>query len=353
MSNPVHTSRVLVVRALAPVAIVGALSCGGGGGGSPTAPPSGTLQPPGNLSVGTVSLRDRSVPLSWGQSPGATAYVIEVGSSAGAANLATITTPNASPSFTLTDAPLGQSFVRVRARNDAATSSPSATVPFNVVDFQEFVEALLLGTGPLQAPNDPLPCVNLPGGLTRGVLHGFARGSDVRILVASAVSAGNQQVIREMSGAIPEATAGRLMTTFDLSDSQDPPPRDDQITIAHAADTVPLCGSAIICGPGPIFRGNAVVTWAKFTYSAAIWDVPSVHEIAHVLGMCHINGDLTGGRPNNSLMGSLSVLPTSGPDSHAPRLSAWDIEALQAVYGSPLSPGAVKSDFVAAGLAKP
>lgn len=303
--------------------------------------------------VGTVSLRDRTVPLSWVAATGASSYIIEIGSSAGASNRATITTPDAGTSYTLTDAAFGQSFVRVRSRNDAGVSNVSSEVSFNVVDFGHYIEALFLGTGPLQAPNDPLPCVNLPGGLTRGVLHGFARGSDVRILVASAVSGGNQQVIREMSGTIPEATAGRLMTTFDLSDSQDPTPRDNQITIAHAVDTVPLCGSPIICGPGPIFRGNAVITSAKFTYSDAIWDVPSVHEIAHVLGMCHVNGDLTGGRPNNSLMGSLSIPPTSGSPSHAPRLSPWDIETLQAVYGSSLHPGAVRSDFVAAGLIKP
>jgi hypothetical protein len=329
--------------------LVACLSCGGSGAANPPTTPSGTLSAPTGLTVGTVSLRNRTAALSWNASPGASSYVIEAGSSSGGTNLATITTPSASTSFTLIGHALGRSFVRVRARNDAGMSNTSNEVDFTLVDFQDFTEALFLGTGPLESTVAP-GCVNLAPG-NRGVLFGFARGSQVRVRVASMVSAINQQVIRELVTTIPDATVGKLNTTFEVSDDQNPTPRDHEIVIAHG-DTISLCGNPDGCGPGPFFFSFALVRWAKFTYSPTISEVPAVHEIAHILGMCHVNGDLIGGRPNNSLMGTQANPPTSGPASHAPRLTLWDIEGLQAVYGSSLNPGAVRSDFVAAGLAR-
>ena len=341
-----------MIRALAIAAALGVcVSCGGGGGGTPTAP-GGALAAPALLTVGTVSLRDRTVRLNWTAVQGATGYAIEVSSSSGFSSPTTINTPDANTSFTLMNAPLGQSFARVRAKNDAGTSNPSGQVTFTVVDFQEFIEALFLGTGPLQAPNDPVPCVSIAPGITRGVLHGFARGSDVPVRVASALSGSVQAVLREEIATIPGATLGRLRTTFELSADPDPPQRDSEIVLAFSPNTIALCGSDYACGQIP-FSTLGLMRSAKFTYSPTIGEVPAVHEVAHLLGMCHVSAELIGGRPANSLMGNFAVLPTSGPPTNEPRLTPWDIEALGAVYGSSLQPGAVRSDFVAAGLVKP
>ena len=63
--------------------------------------------------------------------------------------------------------------------------------------------------------------------------------------------------------------------------------------------------------------------------------------------MCHINADGIGGH-ERSLMAAAQT-PGSQPD----RLSPFDIEALQAVYGSSVAIGARRPEFVAAGLLKP
>ena len=63
--------------------------------------------------------------------------------------------------------------------------------------------------------------------------------------------------------------------------------------------------------------------------------------------MCHINADLIGGGVNS--------LMSAGPSgsNQLPKLSPFDIEALQAVYGSSVAIGARRAEFVAAGLIKP
>ena len=76
-----------------------------------------------------------------------------------------------------------------------------------------------------------------------------------------------------------------------------------------------------------------------------------VHDaIGHgILGMCHIDGALIGG-PSGSLM---SGGPGVSSGQIASRLTALDIQAIQAVYASSLSPGAGRAEFVATGLIDP
>jgi hypothetical protein len=73
-----------------------------------------------------------------------------------------------------------------------------------------------------------------------------------------------------------------------------------------------------------------------------------VHDaVGHgVLGLCHIDARLIGG-PENSLM---SAGPGSSPGSGASSLTGLDLEAISAVYGSGVNPGASRSTFLAARL---
>jgi predicted Zn-dependent protease len=82
--------------------------------------------PPGGL---TASASGSSVTLSWrapssGSAP--TTYIIEAGSSPGAANLAAFSTGNTSTTFSTTGVGAGVYYVRVRAANSAGTSAASA-----------------------------------------------------------------------------------------------------------------------------------------------------------------------------------------------------------------------------------
>jgi hypothetical protein len=84
--------------------------------------------PPGAPSGLTFSLNGSIVMLSWNAASGQpTTYVIEVGSTSGASDLANF--PSGSTATTLTGtAPPGTYFIRVRARNAGGTSGPSNEV---------------------------------------------------------------------------------------------------------------------------------------------------------------------------------------------------------------------------------
>jgi titin len=89
--------------------------------------------PSGNL-AGAVS--GSTITLTWvapTSGDPATSYLVEAGSSPGAANLASFDTGNAATALTATDVPPGTYYVRVRARNSSGTSAPSNEVVLTVV----------------------------------------------------------------------------------------------------------------------------------------------------------------------------------------------------------------------------
>lgn len=135
-----------VVGAVSPVGLngfIGRFDGGevvGGGAGSHAIP--GT---PGTL---TSSVSGNTVTISWATASGdPTTYVIEAGSSPGAANLANFATNSPATTFTGT-APNGTYFVRVKARNAAGTSPPSNEI------------TVVVGPAP------PPPCTTPPGAPT-------------------------------------------------------------------------------------------------------------------------------------------------------------------------------------------
>jgi hypothetical protein len=80
------------------------------------------------------SVSGNIVTLSWslaGTADGPTAFIIEAGSSAGAANLAVIAIDGSLRSLVV-GAPPGVYYVRVRARNNCGTSGPSTEVVVSV-----------------------------------------------------------------------------------------------------------------------------------------------------------------------------------------------------------------------------
>jgi hypothetical protein len=86
--------------------------------------------PPHNLQV---SITGAAVTLTWsapvtGGSPAE--YVVEAGTAAGLANVGRATTR--APSLTVPGVPVGIYYVRVRARNVAGTSAPTADVVVDV-----------------------------------------------------------------------------------------------------------------------------------------------------------------------------------------------------------------------------
>jgi len=84
---------------------------------------------PGAPGLLQFAVNGSTVVLGWGAAGGAPAtYVIEAGSSPGAANLATIDTGSADLSLTAPGVAAGTYFVRVRGRNACGTGAPSNEV---------------------------------------------------------------------------------------------------------------------------------------------------------------------------------------------------------------------------------
>src|SRR5690606_23436140 len=83
----------------------------------------GGVSPPGNPSGLSVSWNGTIATLAWNPGSGATTYVIEAGSTAGAADLARIVVGPATH-YTV-DVPPGTFYVRVRAASSTGVSGPS------------------------------------------------------------------------------------------------------------------------------------------------------------------------------------------------------------------------------------
>jgi hypothetical protein len=90
----------------------------------PCAPP----PPPTNVS-GTAAAT--LLTLQWSPAAGATAYVIDAGSTPGSSNIASFDTGNSNTTFSA-NAPAGTYFIRLRARNGCGISAPSAEITVTI-----------------------------------------------------------------------------------------------------------------------------------------------------------------------------------------------------------------------------
>lgn len=205
---------------LALAVLLSGAGCGGGSASAPQPPaalptaPSAALPaaPPG-LIVGALVMKDRTAAISWGASTGATEYIVEVGSAPGGTD-GGIHSAGAATSVTLRDLRAGRSHVRLKARNSSGTSAASPELTFVLPDLGDYLEALFLGSGPLipDTPADPnLSCPR------RGIWSGFPRGTTVRNLASAQIPPQYRDAIRGVLDQVPQATAGRLATTFEVA----------------------------------------------------------------------------------------------------------------------------------------
>jgi hypothetical protein len=108
----------------------------------------------------------RQVVLSWSGVSGATSYLIEVGSMASLNDLLVAEVTDTTYSWSA--APVGSSLsARVRAKNAAGSGPVSAPLILTTLSFQDYVEALFLGTGPYGTTD----CV------TTGLMSGWPGGT--------------------------------------------------------------------------------------------------------------------------------------------------------------------------------
>jgi hypothetical protein len=209
-------------------------------------------------------------------------------------------------------------------------------------ELKPVIEALFLGSGPYIPRDGQTACPN------QGVMSGFRRGTAVRVIVSTTVSADKQAAIRDTVGQVAMATNGAITASFELTPDPNPQPGRNQVTsTAHPSPTSQGCPSDVGCTQhtGLPFTASRAVQPPSQTPNAFSHDV-----VGHgVLGLCHIGAHGIGGASQSLMTGGPGVF--SG--AIARTLSPLDIEAIQAVYSSGLGAGATRPTFVATGLLNP
>ena len=206
---------------------------------------------------------------------------------------------------------------------------------------REVIEALVFGTGSLGEGACP----------AHQRWAGFPRGSDINIIISATVSHDKRNQIRSTLKQISRATSGAISVSLHITEELEPSTDGLQvISMTHPDPTLFGCVSNVGCThhewekPG-VLKSSRAVQPEYQTPQAYAHDV-----IGHgTLGMCHIKAEGIGGPQNSLMSGGLGVY--SGQNSG--RLTELDIEALQAVYSSSLSPGATRKDFIQVGLINP
>ena len=213
------------------------------------------------------------------------------------------------------------------------SSEPTVPPPPVAVDLQNAVEALFLGSGPLN-----------PGGgcLQTGFWRAYPRGSMVRVRVSTSISGSQRTALQAFLAQVPQLTMGGLGTAFELTAEADPRAAMLEVTLTNLSDgrIDQTCrpgagGCTFLSFQAPGILGSAR-TVMRDRFAGAI----HVHELGHgLLGLCHVDGN----RVPDALMGNPQ-------NSGVAQLNELERMAVRAVYGSALQPGAGREAFVRAGL---
>lgn len=331
------------------LALLGISGACGGSKGSPTEPgPSGSaaLTAPGGLGVSEVSVKDRAVTFTWNAVPGATSYVLEIGTSAGATNFAVITLEGGATVHRATDMPVGFSYARVRSKNAATTSPSGPDLRLVVPDLRDVIEALFFGTGPNGYAS---PGQNPPPSSSTQVFTSWAPGSNIPTRVGGL----NDQEYRHVEQAlqqIEEATLGSVRATIVERSSEPFAPNAfgarGELRIVVTTDMQTYCGdpSYAGCGVGGFshpaggFINNSTVAIRPGQEGHAF-----IHEMGHaVLRLKHIQWAPWATLEQTSWPGlpRPTMFPTAQPGPAI--LTPTEMDAIKMVYAS----GVGRSGFV-------
>jgi hypothetical protein len=259
---------------------------------------------------------------------------VTIGTTPGAADVFAASTTGLSMTITF---PLpGRFYPQVVARNTWFSSAQVASrTPLIMLSLKDLIEALFLGTGPL-AQNPQAGC--LAGA---GTMSGWPSGASVTVTLASSLTADQRRRAAAAAGQVHQATSGAVDARVRDSSDPNPVPGANEIVVQQAdlSGPFPCSSSAAGCTLPLQFSSPAVLSrvriWLRGQNTAG-------HEMGHALyGFCHLSTEA----------GYVSVM---GDFDQAGRgLSEADLAATQAVYRAGLRAGAMRNDFVSAGLIDP
>lgn len=284
--------------------------------------------------------------LQWNAVTHATAYVVELGRSMGSRDLGSFTVNQLT--FNVDGLSPGRVFARVRAKNGHGEGPVTADRSEWFFDFRHYIEAILLGTGPLTPTDGNHGCS------ATGWVRGFAAGTEVPLLVSSTVSTEKATAIRNVAGQVSQATAGAVRARYTETPDPNPIPLQHQATsTTHPRPSTQGCGTDGGCTIH-VFADNARP--GRFLSSRAVQPAGQTPEayahdaVGHgVLGLCHVDGQLIGGARLSMMSAGPGVL--SGDIARS--LTSYDLAATRALYAAGLRAGDQRADLVRVGLVIP
>jgi hypothetical protein len=299
---------------------------------APTGPFAGTAPANPRATSGYFVAADKSsfaVQITWDAVPGAFTYVVEVGDAPGARNLSVTEIAGTSRSFVVRLPLLGTAYVRVKAKAQTEVGPSSAEISFPVADFRDFVEVLFFGTGALGFETGTCP------GPTGGIMRGWPRGQQIRVLFGSGVSSDQKLVVQRMVERFRDAASGISVVIQD-SPLQDPPAGVNQLVVAAVADDQVEHS----CGGAAVDTCFTSLNFAPFQIRYLMKSSVTGHRLGFftgwAFGLCGV------GAPGWSVMSGFQDLPAE--------FTSPDFQAISAVYGAGLGQGSPRSAFVGAGL---
>jgi hypothetical protein len=206
----------------------------------------------------------------------------------------------------------------------------------------EIIDALFLGTGPLIPRNGQTLCP------TQAVWSGYPRGTTVRVRVAGDLAGTIRDSLEQAVGSLAVTTGGALTAVVEVASEADPQPGVNEVTVLQSpAPRAAGCPSDAGCVEYR-FAGRGLLMGARVIGPPGQPVADYVRDtVGHgVLGLCRLDARLIGGPENSLMSGGVGVEPGAGASS----LTGLDLDAIGAVYASPLSPGATRSAFLAARL---
>jgi hypothetical protein len=287
-----------------------------------------------------------TVDFRWSGS-GSSSYRLEIGSSSGASDVAMLDTSGPATSFTWTNVPIGNFYVRVRGLQGATVGAPSAEVLVGSIDARMMVDALIFGFGPLAVVG------HIAGPVVQDRMDGWQPDTGFDVILGESVPAAVASSAEKTVQQIGPATRGVLHASIlDRRPDPLPIPQVGQVTISmlSTADVETECSCTNCVGCAMSWSIGSFAQRARILISTEAQDAAAAHELGHVIGLAHIIV-AAGVRPPFTM--GFTPDGQYSPRGQLDVLDPATIRMLETIYGAGLTAGASRREFEAKGLVSP